>query len=253
MNRTTVYLSDGQLKAIDEIVVESKTTENVPEFSQSQAIRELLDAGLDASDDLMALLDEETRVLVERSRLMDKEGKVRNLRTGFETRVKDNFKRRFENGYTADQLQEFALNMRREAELLWPEWAEEDYSERRQEALDYIDEVTEAAVDAAEKSTWDPLDPEAVFSQHSGVEEGMQTAEALDGDLVDELVEQAENLLSTRTTGSGVRPALDPDEVIGRLQERPDVEEEVAVEAVRRALNSDPSRDSSDLEVVADD
>lgn len=177
---TTLRYSAEQQQAIDDIVRESKQTDDVPDLSQSEALRRLIEVGLEHADDLGDLVGEETRILLARQQFKERAAKVNNLRTGFETRVKDNFTRRFKNGYKAEQLSKFAANMREEARILWPEYlietvddeTAEEYRRRRRECIDYVDAVVEAAIEAVETSEHDPLDPESMFENFGGVEEG---------------------------------------------------------------------------------
>lgn len=172
MNRQTFYLEDSQTQAIEDLSEESKRREDVPDLSKSQAARRLLDHGLDDDPLVEDLVSEATRVKLREERYMTDEGDLVNKRTGFETQVKRHFKKRFENGYRPEQLEAWAVNMRAKARAYWPEDFEEDYQERREEALAYVDALLEEAKEAADASEYDPLDPSEVFAGYEGVEDG---------------------------------------------------------------------------------
>ena len=172
MNRQTFYLEDSQTQAIEDLSEESKRREDVPDLSKSEAARRLLDHGLDDDPLVEDLVSEATRVKLREERYMADEGDLVNKRTGFETQVKRHFKKRFENGYRPEQLEAWAVNMRAKARAYWPEDFEEDYQERREAALSYVDALLEEAKEAADASEYDPLDPSEVFGGYQGVEDG---------------------------------------------------------------------------------
>jgi len=233
---STTVRGPSQLgKAVEEIAAESSRTEGVPDLSQSEAIRRLLEVGLEETDDLSELVSDETRILLARQSFKETEGKVRNLRTGFETRVKRTFKQRFENGYSPEQLREFGLNLREEARILWPDWflstlEESEAAEmraRRRECIEYVDRVVEAAVEAVETSDRDPLDPDAIFNRYEGVEDGRQR-QAVE-DQLDEVEQDARDLARTASSP-------DPDALATTLAKRHGVGRSVAEEAAVEAV-----------------
>ena len=252
MERTTVHLREAQVQAIKEYSAESKKQDHVPELSMSETIRHLIDLALEEHPELLELIDEETIVRLQREQFIDEQANVTNWRSGFESRVHDHFKRRFENGYSAEALTEWACNARREAEILWPEWADEDYSERRQEALEYVDSMLEAAVEAAEQSSWDPLDPETAFDEYTGVEEGVaeEAAQQVSGAIVDEAVRLIRDGDTVVPDAELEERAADAQE---RLAARADMTEPEAEAAVGAALERFDAVGARNAEVIADD
>lgn len=186
---TTLRYSEDLQQAFDDVLESMKYDEDLPELSQSELMREIFWTWLDDGGKFADLIEPETLILAERERHNKKGAKLVNLRSGFETRVKDMFKRRFENGYQPDQLLEFAANCREEARILWKDRAIELEAERdpevgdveerieelrarRRECIDYVDQVVDAAIEAVETSDRDPLDPEQIFASYEGVEDG---------------------------------------------------------------------------------
>jgi len=234
MKRTTVHLREAQDESVEEIVRESVAREDVPALKRSEALRKLLDAGLEESD-LGDLVSEATVVRHREEEFEEKDGWLTNQRTGFETQVQRHFKNRFENGYRPEQLEEWAENMRQRAYHLWPPDVGPDYSERREEALAYVDAHLEAAKEAAEASEFDPLDPEETYSGYSGVEKG-RTREGVE---FDRLVSDAVDRLAPSERGSydtNRTRGPDPDAVGRALAKDHGVSEDLAAEAVDRAI-----------------
>jgi hypothetical protein len=229
-NQTTVYLTDGQDKAAEELVRQSYRSDDVPEMSKSEVLRAVFDAGLDARDDLRDLLPEHAAMRYQRDRFKEGEGWKRNMQTGFEARVKSHFKTRFEDGIREDLVDEWAENMRTEARIVFP-----DDEERRAEAKSYVDDLAAACEEAIRTSTYDPLDPETVFGHYQGVEEGNQHADKLP-----EMIEDATDALRPKrleNSGAVVDDGDDPDEVAMRLSRRYSVPVDVAETAVDRAAS----------------
>lgn len=178
MKRRSTHIRDDQARALSDLMRESRESERFPTLdSEAEVFRRLLDFALERAD-LADLLSEEVRVKVLRERFVEDEATVRDWRTGFETRVKREFKKRWENGYGPEKLEEYAENFHREADIIWPEWSAEDYSERREEAHEYIEAVKKQAIEAAETSEFDPLDPEQMFSTYEGVETAREAERA---------------------------------------------------------------------------
>lgn len=210
-----------------DVVLDDYAHEN--HCSKSEVIRELLWVGVEESD-VKDVLPEEVVVLAERKRFLNREGKLRNLRTGFRTQVKSAFMNRFKNGYNPEELRGWAENMRHDAHI---QFQGEEHAERRQEVLQYIDDVLENAVEAYEASDHDPLEPSELFESFSGVEEGRRVREA-ERDL-DELVEEASDMLTDDVGGFLGEKATDADAVEEILAERSDVPDGVASEVVEKA------------------
>jgi len=221
MKTTSVHLRDGQDQAIEDIVRESVVREDVPDLSRSKVLRQLIDTGLE-KDDLADLVSEPAIVKHRKETFTEREGWLRNQRTGYETQVKRHFKNRFENGFRPEQLEEWAENMRRLAFDLWPPDVGGDYQDRREEALAYVDAQLEAAKEAADASDFDPLDPQKTYSGYSGVENGRSR------DRLEAVVEDASNRLQ--------RGRDDEDALAVALAKEHGVSEDLAREAVDRAL-----------------
>jgi len=257
VSRFSVHLTDEQEKAITDIVRESVTDTEVPELSQSETVRRLIDQGLEANDELRDLVDDSTMILLRRERFKDREAKLTNLRTGFKPRVKDHFTTRFESGVEPDQMIEFAHNMREDARILWPEdlapndeQQAQQYHARRRECIDWIDQLVENYIDAYDESSIDPLDPEQVFSQYEGVENGRarQRVESSGRDLTAQAFE---------TLAGASKP--DPAAITDMIANREGVGRQVAREAVDdavdrlRASDDHPDWGGHATEVGADD
>ena len=255
MKRRSVHLRDGQAQALSELMRGARESERFPEFESEAAVfRRLFDHSL-RNADLSDLLSEDTRVLVERERFVENEAKVRNLRTGFETRVKREFKKRWENGYDRDQLNEFAENMVREAHILWPEWSEGDHAERRTEAVEYVEAVRREAIEARETSTFDPLEPSQIFDTYEGVESG-RIRDSRDSERFETLVRDAQDRMSPESdsTAPNYRPgASDPEALADSLSSEYEAGRDLALEAVREARERLPESVLDTSEVSADD
>jgi len=231
VKRRSVHLRESQADAIEEIRRESAAREDVPEINESEVIRKIVAVGLEHSE-LGTLVDENTRIRLQREEYIANEGHINNLRNGFRAKVAEQFRDKFKSGWNKSELAGFAENMKEDARMLWPEWSEEDYSEERQRAPDYVDAVVREAKKAAETSDREPLKPENVFRKFEGVEEGQarQTAENVrDTDLFDRLVADAiERIEATVTTRSD-------DAITDALAAQYNIEQSVAESAVREA------------------
>ena len=225
MKTASFCIRESQADAIEDIARQSMLRDDVPDLSKSEVARRLLDAGLDTDPEVGELVTESTQVQLREERFMSDEGDLRNKRSGFETQVKRHFKKRFENGYRPEQLEEFAVNMRMKARCYWPEDIGDDYTERRQQALAYVDALLEEAKEAADTSDYDPLDPSQVFSGYSGVEDGKGREEFA------AVVEDAQ----VRLRGGGPK---DEDAMARALAKEHGVTEDLAREAVDAAVSN---------------
>lgn len=170
MNRTSIQLEDETIELADAIVRNSAADATIPSLNRSEALRLLLHCGADAwiggqdlesveaLPDLRDLIPQHRVALYRRERFMNGEGKFKNLRNSFEARVRHHYEKRFADGWTVDGLEGFAENMKRDAHILWPE-----DDDRRDEAIDYVDDVVNAAIAAAEQADYDPRDAVAFF------------------------------------------------------------------------------------------
>lgn len=171
-DRLNLVVPDDMLRLIEEMRDQSLLSDDMPRMNKSDVARHLIRTGIENSEHVEDVVPEHDLIAYRRDELK-RENKLRDWRAGFKTRVKRNFTRRFKNGYTPDELAEFAIGMRDEARILWHDDDDPEHVERRREAIDYIDQVVDEARTSYEQSTHDPLDPEELFSSFSGVEDGV--------------------------------------------------------------------------------
>jgi len=246
MKRRSTHLRDGQDRAITGLSTLTHREEGLPETRESEVIRLLLDVGIeeildadlsDLSDrlggdldreevDVETLLSEAAIARYRHNRFEELEGWLRNQRTGYRSQVARHFKRRFKNGYSKAELSEFAENMRVKAHYLWPG---QQYEEERLRAIEYVEEVTQSALESVERSDVDPLDPETLFDGFEGVESAQERKVAeqvreseLYEAIVEDLRERVESTQATRQDSALV------DAVVSEFA----VEESVAREAL---------------------
>ena len=243
MKRRSTHVRDQQDTIISEIRKLTVSNSGIPDMKESEVIRRLLDAGIDAVDlrDLAddpdaveptaveELVSEAALARYRHERFQELEGWLNNQRSGFRSQVARHFKRRFKNGFSPSELEDFAENMRRKAHYLWPG---EDYSEEREEALAYVEAVVDHAVDAVEESDVDPLDPSSMFEDFEGVEEA-QSRETVDAVRETETFERLVEDAVDRLDYNGVAP--DRDAVAHALSKEYAVDPEVAESAVEQA------------------
>lgn len=228
MKRRSVHLRDGQADAISDYRRASVAREDVPEMNEAEVIRELVDAGIENSD-LDDLIDEATLAKYRYERYKEREGWLRNMRNGFRAKVADHFKTRFKSGWNPDELEGFAENMKRDAHFWWPG---EEHAEARREAIEYVEDVVDAAVEATQVSAVDPLDPDSLFEQFSGVEEGQERRlreEQRETDTFDDLQDEARRRVRRLADQGG---SVDTDALADALAKEGGVDVETAYEAV---------------------
>jgi predicted DNA-binding protein len=212
MKHTSVRLTDEQHR-----IVQSLADSDLVD-SSSEAVRLLVDAGIDAVEDVREAIPEHERVLHRREQVVDR-NRVEQLRGGFRSRLVEQFRDRFGNGWEPREVERVARGYHDEIDVLWPH--DED---RRDELHEVVDDVLNRYREAWDDGE-DPLaDP---FDAFGGVEAGRAERESQQR-VDDELVETARRLLDRRNVTS-------PDRVVERLSERVDVDEAAADEAVRRA------------------
>lgn len=229
MRRRSTHLRDEQARGLSEIMQESRESDRFETLdSESETFRRLLDYALEHAD-LADLMSEDVRVKLARKRFVEDEATVRDWRAGFETRVKREFKKRWENGYAPEKLETYAENFHREVEILWPEWSAEDYADRRAEAHAYTEAVKEKAIETAETSEFDPLDPDEIFSHYRGVEdarESEQVEQTRDSEAFDRLVSEAVDRIESSVTSRS------DDDLARALSNQFGTDESVTQEAV---------------------
>lgn len=225
-HRSSVVLSDGLKDAIETLSRESYKREDVPDLSQSEAIRQLIQAGIEHSD-LTDLMSEHELVALRREQVKN-ENKLRDWREGFEGRVKQETVRRFKNGYTPDGLAKFSVGMKDEARVLWWDDDNPEHVERRREAIEYVDRVVEQAREDYDRSEHDPLDVETMFASFSGVSEG-EARERLEG----------VNLGAEARQMIDQAPDPDPEAIATALANRHEIEVDLARQFVREVIEDD--------------
>jgi len=266
---TSVRLPKHLKQLLGDLSDQSAADDEIPTLSESAFFRimlhdsasHLFDGEMDVGDleqadvtaeDVRDLVPEHTQILYQRERFKDGPAQVRNLRTGFEARVKRHFKSRFQGGFKPEQLDEWAVNMKMDAKILFPPTAGDDdedpHAERREECINYVEALVEEAKNAADASSYDPLDPEEAFSNYGGVEEGREREEAADVavDVVTDVANRLEKL----------RGKADPDGVVRAVAKKHGLAEERVREIVEQVRNGDApeqleERDDEDVIALA--
>jgi hypothetical protein len=228
MKRTSVHLREGQTKAISEMRKESIGSEEYPELSESEIIRRLVDSGLKHSG-LSDLVGEATQIRHKRERYKENQGWINNMRGGFRARIAQEFKQRFKAGWSPEELRKFEENMVQDAYILWPG---REHEQAREDKIRYVEEVAETTILAVETSDMNPLDPETLYDQFTGVEEGekRETVETTrESETFEQVVEDAlERIDATVTTRSDAA-------LCDALSNIHNVEQTVAEEAIEEA------------------
>jgi hypothetical protein len=217
--QTSVYLRDGQAEAVEAIVDQT-------ELNKSQAIRRLVDEGLDAVDDWQQLIPEHIQIKNQREEVKAK-NRVNDWRGGFEGRVKSRLVERWKNGYKPDELADVAQGYVEEARILWP-----DDEERQAEAVTYVREAVETVREAHGDAEVDPLDVESDLAAFDGMAQAERDRELEQVD--DEMLEEMTRVAYQQLKESGASSAMVIDGLSGRF----DTTEAVAEEAVERARDA---------------
>jgi len=209
-------ISEALDDAIDEMAHRSRT-------SKSEVARQALrDALLDLDGDYE--VPDYLRRELERERLK-RQNRLKWQRIHFPSNVAERFRTAFEQGDLDGDLNPGAVDEIREifaedARLLF-----QDDADRRESAVEFVESLAARAEDAESASEFDRLDPEEMFEQYSGVEDGRSRSD------LDDVVEDALNRLR------GSLHARDPAALAQSLAKRHEVSEELASEAVDRALS----------------
>lgn len=170
--RRTLYVPERVDAAVEEMSAETARRRDLEDRSESQIYRDLLRAAFEQSDDVEDLLDDADKILQRREQYINREARLNSLRVGFEARIRRHLKNRFEDGIKREQIEVFAEGLREDARILWP-----DNDERREEAIAYVDECSEAMRDAAAVTDYDPLDPSEIFGSYGTVETSIEQEE----------------------------------------------------------------------------
>jgi len=158
-------------RAVQDLMSESNDDPTVPTMdSRADVYRKLVDYALKHAE-IAEIISDELRILSNRDEFVESEARLRSLRTGFEKRAKEEIEKRWKAGMEPEQIREYAENYHREVDILFPGWTDVDHSRRRQKLHTYVSHLCDEAVQAQETSTWDPLDPDEVFSHYEGVQE----------------------------------------------------------------------------------
>jgi len=208
-------ISEALDDAISEMAHESRTSKS--EVARQSLRDALLD--LDGEIEIPAHLRKE----LERERLK-RRNRLKWQRIHFPSNVAERFRRAFEQGDLDGDLNPGAVDDIREifvedAEVLF------DDADRRRSAIEFVESLAARAEDAESASEFDRLDPEEMFEQYSGVEDGRSRSD------LDDVVEDALDRLR------GSIHARDPAALAQSLAKRHEVSEELASEAVDRALS----------------
>jgi len=152
--RRTLYVDEQMDRAIARMSQETARREDIETRSESQIYRDLLRQSFENSDEIDDLLDKADLILQRREQYIEREARLNSLRVGFEARVRQHLKARFEEGIREEQVETFAAGLKEDARILWP-----DDEERRKEAIEYVEQASRAMRDAMSQTDYDPLDP----------------------------------------------------------------------------------------------
>ena len=125
----------------------------------SDIVRDQLAAGI---EDGTLEIPDEFQTLAQRSRVVDK-NKINQLRGGFRARVVRQFRKRWEAGWTPDEVDLLLDGYREEARVLF---------EDPDEQIGYLEDLLSEYRDKWETSDYDPLDDP--FGGYGGVTKGEQ-------------------------------------------------------------------------------
>ena len=231
-NRIGTTVEDGLYNAIDWVAHEAR-------ISKAELQREALRAFISDSE-----LREETDVeevdiphylqkQVERERLK-KRNKNRHQRIHFPSNVTDRFTRAFEQGDLNPDINPGAID---EMEDIYVEDAKVlfDDPEKQEKAVALVETLAQKAREAEDVSEFDRLDPDRVFERYTGVQDGRDVEEA--SERLGELVEDAHDLITDSTGGTLIdSERVVPEEAVEILSNRTDIPEQLAEDAVDRAL-----------------
>lgn len=213
-NPTSVRLSDGAQRVVRELSTASKTTDEVPEVSQAEIIRLLVGDAMDRTlrgneeisdlaksmeefegdvQDLVDLLDNPTIARYLQEQRKD-EGWYLDMVTlsGFQSRVRRELKKRFENGYRPQEVKRRIESFRDEASDWWGPGSIEEDEETYEDALDYIDTCIE---DYGEQYDQVDMDVHEQWVNSLGPNQDDETSAINIDDINSDLIEAAEDLV----------------------------------------------------------
>jgi len=205
-------VDESVIDALDELAGEART-------SRSEIVRQGLTEWLSEQSEIPDYLRRELR----REKLKRK-NRMRWQRIYFPKNVAEKIRGAFESGTLDDEINPGAVEEIREIYVEDAELLFEDDPERREAAVEFVESLADHAEEAESVSEFDRLDPEAMFDSYAGVEDGRSRSD------LDAVVDDALDRLDR-----GPR-SRDPDDLARALSNAHDVSEELAREAVDRAL-----------------
>lgn len=227
--RTSLYVAEETHELVSEMAAESRDRDEMPNLSQSQIYRRLIQSGIQESEGLLDMVPEERRILHQREQHIGGEARLSSLRVGFEARVRQHLKRRFEAGIRPDQIDVFAAGLKEDARILWP-----DDEERREQAIGYVDDAAEEMREAIEATDYDPLDPDEIFGGYSTVESA--AAETAAVEMSDDRREEIAAAIRDRLDG----PERSPEAVIRAVARTYGIDPETVDRIAREDVQTDP-------------
>jgi hypothetical protein len=230
-HRIGTSVEDGLFSALDKAAHDART-------SKAEVIRVavrtfLTEGDLREDTDLDFELPDHLRKQVERERLKE-QNRLRHQRIHFPSNVTDRFTRAFEQGDLNPEINPGAIDELRD---IWVEDARLlfDEEEQQEKAVALVETLAEKAREAEDVSEFNRLDPDRVFERYGGVRDGRDTEAATDR--LDELVDDALDLITDKLGGTTIDDErVSPEEAVGILRNRSDVPDDVAEDAVDRAV-----------------
>lgn len=204
----------------EELADALETAARKAETSKSELIRQYLtESVLDSEEPIPDHLRQELR----RERLK-RQNRLTWQRIHFPSNVAERFRRAFEQGDLDSDLNPGAVEDIRDIYVEDAKILFEDDAERREAAVEYVEALADHAREATDASEFDRLDPEEMFEEYAGVEDGRSRAD------LDDVVEDARSRLD------GAGQPRDSDALARALSKKHDVSEDLAHEAVDLAV-----------------
>jgi len=191
-------------------------------FGRSEVLRQAIEVGIEqmTDEDDRWQAPEHIEILDKRQELI-KKNRVENLKGGFRNRIYQQFKTRFKNNWSPDEIELVVDGYRDEIELLFA-----DKSEKRR-LNDFIDHLLSEYRVAYEKSDYNPF--EGAFEDFTGVKEG---TDGSDEQIVNDWRSDIQRRL-TQTTDTM------KDVVDDMVTEYPDLDRKRAVDIVEAVMGDD--------------
>lgn len=219
-----VRISHELNDALEEAASEGRT-------SKSEMVRHFLSKGvLESETDL----PEYVRREVKRERLKRK-NRLTWQKVHFPSNVADRFRRAFEQGDLDGDLNPGAVEDLREIHVEDAELLFEDDPDRQEAAVEYVEALAEHASQASDASEFDRLDPEEMFERYAGVENGRQREDVDLNDVIRDARDRIGRLRDSPTA------TFRPDDLARSLAKDHGISEDLAFEAVERAVEGEGS------------